>query len=246
MKKALLIDDEEYCTETLQFELKRSGFDIMIVGKCNDARKAKELIERLAPDIVFLDIEMPWLSGFDVLDQLQSIDFHLVFVTAFDQFALKAFDYFAINYLLKPVNRIKLKETLEKIFSHDLPDQPNMVEIIGLLEKSRANREMIALPVNNGYELYQQKEIIRCEADSNYCTIYLESGHKILISKSLKVIQELLDQRFFRVHQSHLINIHFLKKYDKSDGGAAILNDGSSIPISRLKKAEFAKFISAI
>lgn len=105
---------------------------------------------------------------------------------------------------------------------------------------------MIALPVNNGYEFYQQKEIIRCEADSNYCTIYIEGNKKILISKSLKVIEELLDERFFRVHQSHLINLHHLKKYDKSDGGTAILKDGSSVPVSRLKKAEFTKFISAM
>ena len=243
MKTAILIDDEHYCNETLEFEIKRSDFDIDIIAKCDDSRKAKGLIESLKPDIVFLDIEMPWKSGFDILDSLDTIDFHLVFVTAYDQFALKAFEYFAINYLLKPVNKSALNKTLEKIEAHDKTTSHDMNNILEAFHKTKINTELIALPAANGFDFLQQKDIIRCEADSNYCTLYFESSKPLLISKPLKVIEDLLDNRFYRVHQSHLINTHKLRKLDKADGGHVELTDGTKIPISRLKKSDFLKYI---
>ncbi len=243
MKRAILIDDEHYCNKTLEFELKRSVYEIEVVAKCNDSREAKSLIEQHNPDIVFMDIEMPWLSGFEVLDSLGDIDFHLVFVTAYDQFALKAFDYFALNYLLKPVDKNALDKTLQKIM-----DAPNVIKnemssILQVFTKSRANNDMIALPVQGGYDFFKRADIIRCESDSNYCTIFFENNRSILVSKPLAMIEEMLDDRFYRVHQSHLINLNKLKRLNKSDGASAELVDGSIIPISRLKKGEFFKLV---
>ena len=242
MKKALLIDDEHYCNKTLEFELNRSDYSIEVVESCSDSRKAKELIESHKPDIVFMDIEMPWLSGFEVLDSLNRIDFHLVFVTAYDQFALKAFDYFALNYLLKPVDKSALNKTLEKIMKVS-KEERDMSTVLDTFSKTRVNKNLIALPVRSGYEFFKKEDIIRCESDSNYCTIYMEGGRSILVSKPLATIEEILDDRFYRVHQSHLINTQKLKKLNKSDGASVELIDGSKVPISRLKKSDFFKHI---
>lgn len=243
MKRAILIDDEHYCNKTLEFELNRSAYEIKVVAKCNDSREAKSLLEQQKPDIVFMDIEMPWQSGFEVLDSLDTIGFHLVFVTAYDQFALKAFDYFALNYLLKPVDKNALDKILQKIM--DTPDatKNEMSATLQTFAKSRANNDMIALPVQGGYEFFKKADIIRCESDSNYCTVFFENNRSILVSKPLAMIEELLDDRFFRVHQSHLINIHKLKRLNKSDGASVELIDGSNVPISRLKKSEFFKHV---
>lgn len=243
MKRAILIDDEHYCNKTLEFELKRSDFEIEIVAKCNDSREAKSLIDVLKPDIVFMDIEMPWLSGFEVLDSLDSIDFHLIFVTAYDQFALKAFDYFALNYLMKPVDKIALDKTLKKIMNVPESTKKELNKVFQTFAQSRANMDKIALPVKGGYEFFEKKDIIRCESDSNYCTLYFEGNRSVMVSKPLALIEELLDDRFFRVHQSHLINLHKLKRVNKSDGASAELVDGSVVPLSRLKKSEFFKLM---
>ncbi|MFT4532678.1 MAG: two-component system LytT family response regulator [Saprospiraceae bacterium] len=243
MKKAILIDDEHYCNKTLEFELKRSAYEIEVVAKCIDSRNAKSLIEEYKPDIVFMDIEMPWLSGFEVLDSIENIDFHLVFVTAYDQFALKAFHYFALNYLLKPVDKNALEKTLQKIMGATNIVKNEMSEVLQTFSRSRTNNDLIALPLKGGYEFFKKADIIRCESDSNYCTIYFEDKRSILVSKPLAMIEDMLDDRFFRVHQSHLINTLKLKRLDKSDGASVELNDGSIVPISRLKKSEFFKFV---
>lgn len=243
MKRAILIDDEHYCNKTLEFELKRSAYEIGIIAKCIDPREAKSLIQKHKPDIIFMDIEMPWLSGFEVLDSLETIDFHLVFVTAYDQFALKAFDYFALNYLLKPVDKNALDKTLQKIMDASDTSRNEMTSTLQTFAKSRANIDMIALPVQGGYEFFKKEDIIRCESDSNYCTIFFDNKRSILVSKPLATIEELLDDRFYRVHQSHLINLHKLKRVNKSDGASIELTDGSIVPISRLKKSEFFKLV---
>lgn len=243
MKRAILIDDEHYCNKTLEFELNRSAYEIEVVAKCNDSREAKSLIETHKPDIVFMDIEMPWMSGFEVLDSIEAIDFHLVFVTAYDQFALKAFDYFALNYLLKPVDKNALNKTLQKIMDAPETTKNEMNSVLQTFAKSRANNDMIALPSQGGYEFFKKADIIRCESDSNYCTIFFEDNRSILVSKPLAMIEDLLDERFFRVHQSHLINLHKLKRVNKADGASVELVDGSIVPISRLKKSEFFKLV---
>lgn len=245
MKTALLIDDEFNSLDTLEYELKHFEKDIKVIGTCSDPRMAKALIESLKPQVVFLDIEMPWMSGFELLDSLESIDFQLIFVTAYDQFAIKAFEYFTVDYLLKPVSRSTLERTILKI-SKSGNTNPNFdfTQLIKTLQKQQKEVQKIALPVKNGYEFYAHSDIIRCEADANYSKIFILNEKPILVSKSLKIISDMLDYpNFFRSHQSHLINLDHMKKYDKSDGGTIWMSDKSAIPISRHRKAVFGEII---
>lgn len=248
MLRAILIDDEENSIETLEYELQYFSSDIQVVGTCSDPRKAKALLEKVQPDVVFLDIEMPWMTGFEWLDTLDKINFHLVFVTAYDQFAIKAFDYFTIDYLLKPVSRKSLERTMEKI-SLASASTPSLEfnQLIQVLQQQRQAIKKIAFPVKNGYEFYSHEAIIRCEADSNYTKVFLLDEKPILVSKSLKIIDDMLQgANFFRSHQSHLINLAHIKKFDKSDGGSIIMIDNSHIPISRHKKNAFTELIKRL
>ena len=246
MKTALLIDDELNSLDTLEYELRQFEDDIKVIGTCSDPRMAKTLIQNLRPDVLFLDIEMPWMSGFELLDSLEQIDFHLIFVTAYDQFAIKAFEYFTLDYLLKPVSKSALERAIDKISkSTEVSPTINVTQIIKTLQEQQREVKKIALPVRNGYEFYKHDDIIRCEADANYCKIFVRNEKNILVSKSLKVISAMLDYpNFFRPHQSHLINIDFMKKFDKSDGGFILMEDGKAIPISRHKKLTFMELIN--
>lgn len=246
MKTALLIDDELNSLDTLEYELKPFAHEIQVIGTCADPRMAKTLINNLRPDVLFLDIEMPWMSGFELLDSLDQVDFHLIFVTAYDQFAIKAFEYFTLDYLLKPVSQDALKRAIAKISqSEGVSPSMNVTQIIKTLQKQQREVKKIALPVRNGYEFYKHSDIIRCEADANYCKIFVQNEKPILVSKSLKVIGAMLDYpNFFRIHQSHLINIDFMKKFDKSDGGFILMESGEAIPVSRQKKLAFMELIN--
>ena len=248
MLRTILIDDEENSIETLEYELQYFNSDIQVIGTCTDPRKAKALLDKMQPDVVFLDIDMPWMNGFEWLDTLEKINFHLVFVTAYDQFAMKAFDYFTIDYLLKPVSRKSLERTMKKI-SLASTSTPSLEinQLIQVLQQQRQAIKKIAFPVKNGYEFYNHDAIIRCEADSNYTKVFLLDDKPILVSKSLKIIDDMLQgANFFRSHQSHLINLAHIKKFDKSDGGSIIMVDNSNIPISRHKKNAFTELIKRL
>jgi len=248
MKTALLIDDELNSLDTLEYELKHFEQDIKVIGTCSDPRMAKTLIEGLNPEVVFLDIEMPWMSGFELLDSLESIEFQLVFVTAYDQFAIKAFEYFTLDYLLKPVSKSNLARALAKLSkSENSTPRIDLTHLIDTIQQQQKVVRKIALPVKNGYQFYNHSEIIRCEADANYTKVFVLNEKPILVSKSLKVISAMLDfPNFFRPHQSHLINLNYMKKYDKSDGGTIIMDDGMNIPISRHKKVVFGEIIKQL
>ncbi len=241
MKKALLIDDESHSLDMLEYEILYLNKDIEIVAKCGDARKAVQLVENHQPDIVFLDIEMPWLSGFEVLDQLKSIDFSLVFVTAYDQYAINAFKYYAFDYLLKPISRKSLKETLDRIESKSkLAIASEMQDILSLIRKGGMEEGKIALPTQEGFEFYNLDTIVRCQADSNYTQVVISDGKTVLVSKTLKHIEDRIgNTNFFRIHQSHLINVNHIISYSKADGGDVKMSDNATIPISRMKRLEF-------
>ncbi len=240
MLRTILIDDEDNCLDFLEYELEQQDIAVEVVAKCNDSRKAVALIENEKPDLVFLDIEMPWLSGFEVLDKLKFIGFHLVFVTAYNEYAIKAFRYFALDYLLKPVDGKLLKETLDQIQKQHNIQREDVGEIIDLLKNEGLKAGKIAFPTFKGYEFYNYDEIIRCEADSNYTKVFTNSGKSIVISKTLKSIEEMLDSStFIRVHQSHLVNINHLVEYNKADGGELRMSDDSVVPLSRQRRQYF-------
>ncbi len=244
-KRIILIDDEANSLDILEYELQVVNPDFEIVAKCSDARKAGALIDKEQPDFVFLDIEMPWLSGFEVLDQLTFLDFHLIFVTAYEQHAIKAFKYLAVDYLLKPVSRLELFKTFERIKEKNAKHQSvELKKIISLVKGGGLTSEKIPFSTQKGIEFYHPSDIVHCKADSNYTEIHTISGKKMIVSKTLKNIENLLyHNQFFRVHQSHLVNLDYLVSYIKEDGGYLKMTNGNIIPLSRSRKALFLERI---
>lgn len=239
--RAILIDDEFASCEVLQYEINKLMCDIDVIGMYDNSLSGLKAIKSTKPDIVFLDIEMPNLNGFELLDLLGDYeDIHIVFVTAYNEYAVKAFRYYAIDYLLKPVESVLLKSTLVKIKNESRKVTPSEVKAISKLIKNEeefSNR--IVIPISNGFEMIDISEIIRCDADNNYTTIRLVEKRKVLVSKPLKHFEEILKHNgFLRVHQSHLINPNQLKKYIKSEGGYIVMNDDSIVKVSRSMKRE--------
>ncbi|MDA9773923.1 LytTR family DNA-binding domain-containing protein [Saprospiraceae bacterium] len=237
--RAIVIDDEQLARENLIFKLNKLDLNIDIVGEAEDIEEAEKLIKAINPDIIFLDISMPKGSGFDLLDKFQKIDFEIIFVTAYNQYALKAFQYFAIGYLLKPIEIDDLRDTVLKTTERIQKNQSreNIVQLSKYLkETNRAS--IIAIPVESGLEFIETDQIIKLNASEGYTTIYLNSGKKIVSSKALSYYINLLDPTaFFQVHRAFVINLSCIKKYHKV--GFVQLSDGSEIPIAKSKKTEF-------
>lgn len=237
--RAIIVDDEIHCNKTLAALLERYCPDIKIVAACSNGAEALIAIKQLKPDLVFLDVEMPVMSGFDMLEQLPDIHFHLIFVTSYDSYALKAIRFSAIDYLLKPVDREELITAVQKLKKRMESPLPGQLKII--LEKMRQPSApgKIALPTLEGLQMLQVSSIISCEADDNYTILHIKNNKKLVVSCTLKVIEELLeDHSFLRVHRSFLVNLDEIEKYVKTDGGYLVMSDGSQVFVSRNKKEE--------
>jgi two-component system, LytTR family, response regulator len=245
MIKAILVDDERRSSETLEIELRRHCPDIEVVAIYDDPRIALQELPSKKFDILFLDIEMPWLNGFELLKQLEYIDFEVVFVTAYDQFAIQAFKVSALDYLLKPVQEEELKSLCKKLKEkHQLQSSERVDFLMERIKSMDSESSVIILPTSEGLEFIKKSNIIRCESSSNYCYIYLTEGKKLFLAKTLKDIEEIIsDKSFVRVHLSHLINIRHLTKYANEDGGMLVMEDGSRVPMSRMKKNDIIKLI---
>ena len=243
MLKAIIVDDEPHCCKTLDSLLKRYCPEVNVIATCANGVDALKAIQTLNPNLVFLDVEMPKMNGFEMLEQLHEINFHLIFVTSYDAYALKAIRFSAIDYLLKPVDREELQTAVQKVIKRMQAPLPEQLKII--LEKiqhpaSPSNK--IALPTMEGLQMIAVESIVVCEADDNYTTLMLKNNKKIVVSCTLKVIEELLeDHSFIRVHRSFVVNLEEVEKYVKGDGGYLVMSDGSEILISRNKKEELLK-----
>ena len=243
MKKirAILIDDELACTETLAIELGAYCPDVEVIAKCNSPQEGIKLIENLKPDLVFLDIEMPWMNGFELLEKLDNIDFSVIFVTAYDQFAIKAFRVSAIDYLLKPIDKKELIEAIEKV-KRLHPNTDTNEQLQFLLENIKRQSDPlpnIALPTMEGLDFVAVKDIVYCESDNNYTKVIKAESKPLLLSKPLKEIEQMLSEySFLRVHQSYLINLTHINKYIKGAGGYVIMSNGDNVTVSRAKKEE--------
>lgn len=241
--KTILVDDEDHCIDILKYELK-SFPEIEILGSCNDGHEAVTLIKKEKPDLVFLDIDMPFMNGFDVIRALDGIHFNVIFVTAFDQYALKAFRYSALDYLLKPVEKMELKEAIEKVkkSSSQNIQKDQMDLLLNTITQPKPQYSKILLPAQDGLEFVALDDIIRAQADSNYTHVYLEGGRRLIISKALKQVEILLDdERFFRTHQSHLIHLNKIKRYARGEGGYLIMNDESIVSVARGMREKLLK-----
>lgn len=238
MLRALIIDDEPYCCEILAAILEADCPDVKVENICNNGADALNAIKQYLPDIVFLDVEMPKMNGFEMLEQLPSINFHLIFTTSYDQYALKAIRFSAIDYLLKPIDRGELKKAVEKVKVRFQIPVPQQLEI--LLQKFKQPSHpvnKIALPTMEGLQMIPIESIVSCESDDNYTLLKLKINKKLLVTRSLKEIEESLEQHsFIRVHRSYLVNLNEIEKYIKGEGGYLVMSDGTSIDVARNKK----------
>ncbi len=234
--RSIIIDDEPNNIENLQILLNQYCPEINIVATAMNADSGIDAIQTYQPDLIFLDIQMPRKSGFDLLKAFTNINFEIIFITAYDQYGIQAIKFSALDYLLKPININELKLAVEKARQKIIAKQKDY-NIVNLLEYIRSgNKEIpkIALPTLQEIMYVRVDEIIRCEASNNYTLFYLQNGEKVLVCKTLKEFAELLTpHNFIRTHQSHLVNLHFVKSFLREDGGTLFLTDQTKVPISR-------------
>lgn len=247
MIKAILIDDEKHCRETLAIQLARYCPEVVILGTFSSAAEGLQAIAEHKPDVVFLDVEMPRMNGFEMLERLVDIPFDVIFTTGYDEYAIKAIRFSALDYLLKPIDKEELKKAVDKVQKRD---QHNLTEqlqvLLGKLDNKPKILQKIALPTLEGFELVLLNDIVHCQSDSNYTHIMVKNTKKILVSRTLKEIEELLEgHTFLRVHHSHVVNLNEVVRYVRGEGGYVIMSDGTSINVSRSRKDALLKIFGS-
>jgi len=241
MIRAILIDDEPDAIESLRLDINEYCSEIQIIGEAVSPKEGMQLIRSKSPDLVFLDVEMPWMNGFEMLDLLRPINFEVIFVTAYDSYAVEAFKVSAVDYLMKPVDKNDLINAVEKVKEKMQKSLMSNDKIQDLLEsyfsKSKINK--IAIPDKEGQKFIRPEEILYVEAESNYSIIHLKDGKQIVVTSTLKSLEQKLDKNTFaRVHNSFLVNLAEVEQHVRKDGGHLLLSNNAQIPISRSKKSE--------
>lgn len=246
MIKAIIIDDEKHCIVTLNHLLAQLN-NIEVVAATQDSTQAKKLIEEHQPNLVFLDIEMPEMNGFDVINQFQNPTFKVIFTTAYDQYALKALRLNALDYLLKPIDKKDIVEALEKYQNQELIISKDQVQNLHFFNNGKM-QDTIALSTQQGLLFVKIDDIMYLEADSCYTHIVMNDKTKHLASKTMATFEEVLldNSLFFRAHKSHIVNLKFIKQYIRGEGGELIMQDGSYIALSRNRKQEFLSLFKKI
>lgn len=240
MLTAIIIDDEQKGRLALREKLYLYCPEVELTGEAEDGIDGLRLIKENRPQIVFLDIEMPRMDGFQMLHQLTDKNFHLIFTTAYDQYAIKAIKYAAFDYLLKPVDIEELRSTIGRVKEQAQEPTEKKLEVLqqNLLPKHFLDK--IAIPTLEGLLFFNTADIIHLEAQSNYTIIHFANHPKLLASRTLKDFEELLPSHiFFRTHHSHIINLNYIKRYIKGDGGQIEMQNGNCVTVSRRKKEEF-------
>lgn len=257
MKKlrAVIIDDETNARQALSNLLQLLCPDVELVGEAKNVDLGIELIKNATPDLVFLDIQMPGKTGFDLLAAFNKADFGVIFTTAYQEFAIRAFRFSAIDYMLKPIDPDELQAAVGKYKAHLVGVSPQQVKILqeyideprqaSLSQRTKNLHQRIALPTAEGIHFVQMTDIIQCESLGSYTKFHLVGSKPIVVSRLLKEYEEILDNYyFFRVHQSNIVNLEHIKRYVKGDGGQVWLSDNTEVEVSRRRKEEFLALLS--
>jgi two-component system, LytTR family, response regulator len=238
MITAIIIDDEPYCCETLEMMIAKFCPELKVVAVLHSGAEALEALSQHRPQLVFLDIEMPYMNGFEFLERAHFVNFGLIFTTSYDQYAIKAIRFSAMDYLLKPIDRLELIQAVAKV-SKSL-ENPTAMQLEILMEKFNWPMnpiKKIALPTMDGLQMVDIDSIIHCASDSNYTNFFLKHDKKLTASRTMKDVEELLsDYAFLRVHNSFIVNLNEINKYFKGEGGYLLMSDGSHIDVSRSRK----------
>ncbi len=242
MLTAIIVDDETGSRNALQQKLGNYCPAVQVIAVCENGEEGIKNIEEKKPDIVFLDVEMPRMNGFTMLQQLRYRNFELIFITAYDHYAISAIKFSALDYLVKPVEIQELKTAVNKAIekrAESTANRPLEALLHNLLSKEK-DRHRIALPSMEGLQFVETGNIIYLEAESNYTIFYMSNNKKITVTKTLKDFEELLPVSVFvRIHHSHIININCIEKYIKGDGGQVLMKNGTTLDVARRKKQEF-------
>ncbi len=249
MVKAIIVDDEISAQNVIENILKSQFPEISVVGKAGTVKDAIETIEANTPELLFLDIDLPDGKGFDILQQIDFKKYKVIFITAYQEYAIQAIKFSAFDYILKPVNPAELiasvKNVLEEQTTNDYDKK--LQAFLSNLNNPAREEKRLALKTLEKIHIVDVKEIIRCQADNVYTTFFTSNSEKIVVSKSIKFYDEILTPYgFMRTHQSHLINLKYISCYNKHDGGMLVMSDGSNVPVSNNKKPLLLEYLESL
>jgi len=249
MLKVVIVDDEAMARKAIEGMLSLYCEDVSVVGQAEDVKSGASIIQKLNPDLVLLDIQLTDGTSFDILKQINNYDFKVIFITAFEDYAVKAFKFSALDYLLKPIDPNELVSAIDKARQHIQKDNMNikLKALFDNMDNLSKEGKKIVLKTANNVHLVNLSEIIRCQSDKNYTHFFLENTNKVVVSKTLKEYDDILTEYgFYRVHQSHLVNFSHVKRYEKGDGGYLVMADNSIVPVSFRKKEELMKVFNRL
>ena len=244
---ALIIDDEKHCRHVIALLLANQCPEINIVAQCAGGQEALDAIEEYKPQLLFLDIEMPGMNGFELLEKCKSTGFAVIFTTAYNEYAIQAIRHSALDYLLKPIDKNELKQAITKAMQRSNNQERENIDKLMRLLRDRKEQEPVALSTLGGLIVIRTDDLVYCESDGPYTNFIFIESKPILISKTLKEVEEVLVSRnFLRVHNSFLVNMKYIQKYLNGNGGDVVMSNGKVIPISRAKKAFFLDHLERI
>lgn len=234
--KALIVEDKAYIRKSLLNLLQQNHSDIEVIGECASVKEAVTVVNACKPELIFLDINLEDGTGFEFLEQTHHLTFKTIFITAYEEFALKALKAGAVDYILKPIDVAELKTAIEKLASLSVAVQKQKIQTAKQVWND--TNDILILSLQDSFQVINLKELLFCESDKGYTTFYLDNGKKYIVSKTLKEFEERLSESYFiRPHQSYIVNLNFIDKYDKA--GVIHLQTGQKIPVSSRKKERF-------
>jgi two-component system LytT family response regulator len=247
MLNCIIVDDEDKSRENLRILVQDFCDNGRVVAQCQNVAEALSSLHQHKPHIVFLDIQMQGETGFDLLEKFSQVDFDIIFTTAFSEYAIKAFKYSAIDYLLKPINIEELRNAIDRVEKKvNGNSTARLINLVQNLKIGNSNKYKLAIPSSDGLVLVKTEEIVYCEAASNYTNIYMANGKKHVVSRTLREYEDILsDKDFFRIHNSYLINLNAMKKYVRGEGGHVVMSNDILLDVSKRKKESFLSRIGS-